>query len=88
MLFSSPYADKIKAPHPPGRIPQRGYSGSGKETAYYEAGIKSHGDEVAIGQSHRKISDLEGKMAERAVSKIATSSRMGLASNAEYLSPT
>ncbi|KAI8952290.1 hypothetical protein F4801DRAFT_600158 [Xylaria longipes] len=59
MLFSSPYANKIKAPHPPARIAHRGYSGSGKETAYYEADIKSHGDEVAIGQSLRKISDLE-----------------------------
>lgn len=30
-LFGLPYADKMKAPHPNGHTPHRGYSGTGKE---------------------------------------------------------
>lgn len=30
-LFRLPYADKMKAPHPDGHTPHRGYSGTGKE---------------------------------------------------------
>lgn len=30
-LFDLPYEDKMKAPHPPGNMPHRGYSGIGRE---------------------------------------------------------
>ncbi|KAI0490581.1 Clavaminate synthase-like protein [Xylaria cf. heliscus] len=56
-LFDLPYADKMKAPHPPGPIPHRGYSGIGKEKVYSQADIKAYGDEADISQSLRKISD-------------------------------
>ncbi|KAI0459923.1 oxidoreductase-like protein [Xylaria acuta] len=58
-LFDLPYAEKMKAPHPPGPIPHRGYSGIGKEKVYSQADVKAHGDEADIGQSLRKISDFK-----------------------------
>ncbi|KAI1125912.1 oxidoreductase-like protein [Nemania abortiva] len=58
-LFDLPYADKMKAPHPLGPIPHRGYSGIGKEKVYSQADVKAHGDESDVGQSLRKISDFK-----------------------------
>ncbi|KAI0106397.1 Clavaminate synthase-like protein [Nemania sp. FL0031] len=58
-LFDLPYADKMKAPHPPGPIPHRGYSGIGKEKVYSQADVQARSDEGDIGQSLRKISDFK-----------------------------
>ncbi|KAI0435635.1 oxidoreductase-like protein [Xylaria telfairii] len=57
VLFDLPYADKMRAPHPPGPIPRREYSGIGREKFYSQADVDAHDDEVDIGQSLRKILD-------------------------------
>ena len=44
-LFDLPLEDKMKAPHPDGYIPHRGYSGIGKEQASGKAGVETN-DEV------------------------------------------
>ncbi|KAI1136546.1 Clavaminate synthase-like protein [Hypoxylon sp. FL0543] len=59
-LFDLPYEDKMKAPHPPGPMPHRGYSGIGKEKVYSQADVKAHdtaGNDLA--QELRKISDFK-----------------------------
>ncbi|KAI0538530.1 oxidoreductase-like protein [Xylaria digitata] len=58
MLFDLPYEDKMKAPHPPGPIPHRGYSGIGKEKVYSQDDFTVNGGEPD-GKSHRKISDFK-----------------------------
>ncbi|KAJ8133423.1 hypothetical protein O1611_g200 [Lasiodiplodia mahajangana] len=58
-LFDLSYGDKMKAPHPPGPIPHRGYSGIGKEKVYSQADVKAHSDESNVGKSLRKISDFK-----------------------------
>lgn len=40
-LFTLPYEDKMKAPHPDGLIPHRGYSGPGREAAAGSAAVKA-----------------------------------------------
>ncbi|KAK3352470.1 hypothetical protein B0T25DRAFT_186353 [Lasiosphaeria hispida] len=49
-LFDLPFADKVKAPHPPGPFPHRGYSGID------QSGAPPSAD--AVGNSSRKISGL------------------------------
>ncbi|KAI0843506.1 Clavaminate synthase-like protein [Hypoxylon sp. FL0890] len=59
-LFDLPYEDKMKAPHPPGPMPHRGYSEIGKEKVYSQADVKVYdtdGNDVA--QELRKISDFK-----------------------------
>ncbi|GAP83968.1 putative thymine dioxygenase protein [Rosellinia necatrix] len=58
-LFDLPYHHKMKAPHPPGPIPHRGYSGLGKEKVYSQADVEARADGVDVGQSLRKISDFK-----------------------------
>ncbi|KAI1113734.1 oxidoreductase-like protein [Nemania sp. NC0429] len=58
-LFDLPHAEKMKAPHPPGPIPHRGYSSIGREKVYSQADVKSYDDGADIGQSLRKISDFK-----------------------------
>ncbi|KAJ8123236.1 hypothetical protein ONZ43_g762 [Nemania bipapillata] len=58
-LFDLPYADKMKAPHPAGPTPHRGYSGIGKEKVYSQADIKARSNETNVGESLRKISDFK-----------------------------
>lgn len=57
-LFSLPYDDKMKAPHPPGPMPHRGYSGTGKEKVYSKEDVEllknGNGD---VSEGLRKISD-------------------------------
>lgn len=57
-LFSLPYDDKMKAPHPPGPMPHRGYSGTGKEKVYSKEDVEllknGNGD---VSKGLRKISD-------------------------------
>ncbi|KAF2968201.1 hypothetical protein GQX73_g5399 [Xylaria multiplex] len=59
MLFDLPYEDKMKAPHPPGSIPHRGYSGIGKEKVYSHDDVTADEDESDVGKSLRKISDFK-----------------------------
>ncbi|KAI1182703.1 oxidoreductase-like protein [Nemania serpens] len=58
-LFDLPYAEKMKAPHPPGPIPHRGYSGIEREKVYSQADVKAYDDVTDVGQSLRKISDFK-----------------------------
>ncbi|KAI2618344.1 Clavaminate synthase-like protein [Hypoxylon sp. NC1633] len=58
-LFDLPYEEKMKAPHPPGPMPHRGYSGLGKEKVYSQEDLKSHGDVADVSQEMRKISDFK-----------------------------
>ncbi|KAI0803806.1 oxidoreductase-like protein [Xylaria sp. FL0064] len=58
-LFDLPYEDKMKAPHPPGPIPHRGYSGIGKEKVYSQDDVTANGGETDIGKNLRKISDFK-----------------------------
>ncbi|KAK6220870.1 hypothetical protein LQW54_001790 [Pestalotiopsis sp. IQ-011] len=57
-LFGLPYDDKMKAPHPPGPMPHRGYSGTGKEKVYSKEDVEllknGNGD---VNEGLRKISD-------------------------------
>ncbi|KAI1418056.1 Clavaminate synthase-like protein [Hypoxylon sp. FL1857] len=59
-LFDLPNEDKMKAPHPPGPMPHRGYSGIGREKVYSQAEVKAH-DSAGnnIGQELRKITDFK-----------------------------
>ncbi|OTA57163.1 Clavaminate synthase-like protein [Hypoxylon sp. EC38] len=59
-LFDLPYEDKMKAPHPDGPMPHRGYSGIGKEKVYSQADVKNH-DSVGnnVARELRKISDFK-----------------------------
>ena len=57
-LFSLPYDDKMKAPHPPGPMPHRGYSGTGKEKVYSKDDVEEFKDGNGdVGKNLRKISD-------------------------------
>lgn len=54
-LFDLPYEDKMKAPHPAGIIPHRGYSGPGREQG---AGIMAEQTEDAAQKAaYSKITD-------------------------------
>lgn len=58
-LFGLPYDEKMKAPHPPGPMPHRGYSGIGKEKVYSQEDIDTHAanDQTNVNQQLRKVSD-------------------------------
>jgi isopenicillin N synthase-like dioxygenase len=58
-LFDLPVEDKMKAPHPPGNMPHRGYSGIGKEKVYSPDDLGRHTGEANVGQQLRKISDFK-----------------------------
>ncbi|KAI2465741.1 Clavaminate synthase-like protein [Annulohypoxylon bovei var. microspora] len=58
-LFDLPYEEKMKAPHPPGPMPHRGYSGIGLEKVYSPADVDAQGTEVDISRGLRKISDFK-----------------------------
>ena len=58
-LFDLPLEDKMKAPHPPGPFPHRGYSGIGQEKVYSQDDVEAHRDEGDVGKSLRKISDFK-----------------------------
>lgn len=40
-IFDLPYEDKMKAPHPDGLVPHRGYSGPGREQVHGSEGAKT-----------------------------------------------
>lgn len=58
-LFDLPYDEKMKAPHPAGPIPHRGYSGIGKEKVYSQEDIEAHAldGKAKVSQELRKVSD-------------------------------
>jgi isopenicillin N synthase-like dioxygenase len=56
-LFDLPEEDKMKAPHPAGGMPHRGYSSIGKEKIYSEADAKVPGSDDNVSQESRNISD-------------------------------
>ncbi|ROW00466.1 hypothetical protein VPNG_07907 [Cytospora leucostoma] len=60
-LFDLPYNEKMKAPHPPGPMPHRGYSGIGEEKVYSQEDIDAHARDGKgdISQELRKISDFK-----------------------------
>jgi isopenicillin N synthase-like dioxygenase len=59
-LFDLPYEDKMKAPHPAGPMPHRGYSGIGKEKVHTQADIKALGpNNNDVGKALRKIIDFK-----------------------------
>lgn len=43
-LFDLPYEDKMKAPHPDGTVPHRGYSAIGREKGYAKTAHESEND--------------------------------------------
>ena len=56
-LFDLPYEDKMKAPHPPGNMPHRGYSPIGMEKVYSKAEAATHSSGSKVAESLRSISD-------------------------------
>lgn len=58
-LFDLPIEEKMKAPHPAGSMPHRGYSGVGKEKLYSHADVAAHGSGRDFGEELRKISDFK-----------------------------
>jgi isopenicillin N synthase-like dioxygenase len=58
-LFDLPYSEKMKAPHPPGPIPHRGYSGIGQEKVYSQAAMEAHNSSEDFGDTIRKITDFK-----------------------------
>ncbi|KAK7750555.1 hypothetical protein SLS62_007531 [Diatrype stigma] len=58
-LFDLPYEDKMKAPHPPGPMPHRGYSGLGQEKVYSKDDVKATSSSADVGKVLRKISDFK-----------------------------
>jgi isopenicillin N synthase-like dioxygenase len=54
-LFALPYADKMKAPHPNGHTPHRGYSGTGKERGAVKTACEIDDDDLK--QQYTSIAD-------------------------------
>lgn len=60
-LFDLPYDEKMEAPHPPGPMPHRGYSGIGAEKVYSQEDVEAHtrNGKADVSQVLRKISDFK-----------------------------
>ncbi|KAM7223009.1 Clavaminate synthase-like protein [Rhypophila decipiens] len=62
-LFDLPTEEKMKAPHPPGPMPHRGYSGIGREKVYHLDDVKKLETETGghgnVSDELRKISDFK-----------------------------
>lgn len=56
-MFDLSLEDKMKAPHPDGFVPHRGFSPPGKEKAYNKDELAS--DSKAVKESQRKITDFK-----------------------------
>lgn len=56
-LFDLPMEEKLKAPHPDGFVPHRGYSAPGREKAYNKDELES--DQLEVKESGRKITDFK-----------------------------
>lgn len=54
-MFDLPVEDKMKAPHPDGFVPHRGYSAPGKEKAYNKDELAT--DSAEVKETRRKITD-------------------------------
>ena len=58
-LFDLPMEEKMKAPHPKGSTPHRGYSAPGKEKAFTKEDLET--DDEARRESLRKIMDCKAR---------------------------
>lgn len=58
-LFDLPLAEKMKAPHPSGNMPHRGYSAIGREKVYSMDDLRHHDSDANVGQQLRTISDFK-----------------------------
>ena len=58
-LFDLPMEEKMKAPHPKGSMPHRGYSAPGKEKAFTKEDLET--DDEARRESLRKIMDCKAR---------------------------
>ncbi|KAI1881152.1 hypothetical protein JX265_001392 [Neoarthrinium moseri] len=58
-LFDLPECEKMKAPHPPGPMPHRGYSSIGKEKVYSQDDVDSQTASGNVEKTLRKISDFK-----------------------------
>ena len=59
-LFDLPVEEKMKAPHPAGSMPHRGYSGIGKEKIYSHKDVAARDtDRSGFGDELRRISDFK-----------------------------
>jgi isopenicillin N synthase-like dioxygenase len=56
-LFDLPYEEKMKAPHPDGPVPHRGYSGTGREKAAKKTALES--TEERQKDDYSKMSDFK-----------------------------
>lgn len=56
-LFDLPYEDKMKAPHPDGPTPHRGYSGTGRERA--AAKIEAETEDETKKEEYAKTTDIK-----------------------------
>jgi isopenicillin N synthase-like dioxygenase len=56
-LFDLPYADKMKAPHPNGHTPHRGYSGTGKERGAVKTAQET--DDADLQQQYTSTADFK-----------------------------
>jgi isopenicillin N synthase-like dioxygenase len=70
-LFDLPKEDKMKAPHPAGPMPHRGYSGIGQEKGYSQADVEALGSDGDVAQKIRDIPDFKvrGKRAASATTQ-------------------
>lgn len=58
-FFDLPYEDKMKAPHPDGTVPHRGYSGIGREKGYAKTAREKGNDsseDPELGLTDYKVS--------------------------------
>ena len=58
-LYDLPHEDKMRAPHPPGSMPHRGYSHPGLEKVYSRKEREGIDEEVDRGKSLRKVMDFK-----------------------------
>ncbi|KAK3681817.1 hypothetical protein B0T22DRAFT_531172 [Podospora appendiculata] len=60
-LFDLSYEEKMTAPHPPGPMPHRGYSGIGVEKIYSKEDMENPDCSKDVGQELRKIMDFKAR---------------------------
>lgn len=58
-LFDLPTTSKMKAPHPPGNMPHRGYSGLGQQKVYSPDDVQALGNDKKARQELRKVMDFK-----------------------------
>jgi hypothetical protein len=71
-LFALSVANKMKAPHPPGSIPHRGYSDISLEKVYNPKEVAENTANSDVGSELRKISDFKVSCASLTVTRYST----------------